>query len=574
MPRVLESPTMPRSALLRRGLVSAAVLGAYVLTSFLYFGLRPLVEPGHHFIGNGYDPQAYVWFMAWWPHAILTGENPIVTHAVWAPFGLNLVWLTSIPGLAVLFAPVTLLLGPIVSYDALVVLLPGLTAWTTYLLCRYLTRALWPSLVGGYLFGFSSYMVAQDAYGGHPNLGGAFVLPLIALVILRFLDGRVRARRLVWQLGLLLTLQFLTSTELAFTQTVFLIAAIVAAYLLAPARRAGLRALLLPAAGAYALAGALVSPFLYYALSSQVPPAFYRYLLPRFNADVANLVIPTELTALGGPLLHNSFVSLANLAEQGAYLGLPILLILGVYIGRRLGKPAGRFLLAALVLTFVLSMGSELTVAAHQIIALPYKPLASLPVFDNLLAGRMVVYTWLAAAVTVALWTAARRPGFLRTAVPVLAVVSIVPNLSPSGFATKYDVPPFFTESAYRTCLDPGETVLALPSQGMGNGHADMWQAASGFRFNLTTGNIGQDIPAAALKPASIAPIPTGFPLSVQDAGMLRAYLRDRGVTSIVVDASDANDYAGAVDQIAAPQVIGGVYLYHLTPDAPSCVGP
>ena len=115
-------------------------------------GIRPLVESGHHFIGYGYDPQIFIWSLAWWPHAVAHGDNPFVTRAIWFPYGLNLTWSTTIPGLALLFAPVTLLAGAIVAYDVAAVLLPALAAWTAYLLCRYLTGALWPSLVGGYLF--------------------------------------------------------------------------------------------------------------------------------------------------------------------------------------------------------------------------------------------------------------------------------------------------------------------------------------------------------------------------------------------------------------------------------------
>ena len=41
-------------------------------------------------------------------------------------------------------------------------LVPAVSAFTAYLLCRHLTRSLWASLVGGYLFGFSSYMLGQE----------------------------------------------------------------------------------------------------------------------------------------------------------------------------------------------------------------------------------------------------------------------------------------------------------------------------------------------------------------------------------------------------------------------------
>ena len=56
-------------------------------------------------------------------------------------------------------APLTLLIGAFATVQRRHVLMPVLAAWTAFLLCRHLTRSFWASLVGGYLFGFSSYML-------------------------------------------------------------------------------------------------------------------------------------------------------------------------------------------------------------------------------------------------------------------------------------------------------------------------------------------------------------------------------------------------------------------------------
>jgi hypothetical protein len=45
------------------------------------------------------------------------------------------------------------------------------------------------------------------------------------------------------------------------------------------------------------------------------------------------------------------------------------------------------------------------------------------------------------------------------------------------------------------------------------------------------------------------------------------------GVTSVVVDAAQANRWSGALDRIASPHIVGGVYLYQLGANPPSCVG-
>src|ERR1700730_9484649 len=177
-------PTVPPHARLRLprlrsgdaqvGRNTFAVLLGYAFVSFLLFGLHPLIQPGRQYIGDSDDPQIPIWSFAWWPHAIAHGLNPFVTHAVWAPHGVNLAWVNTVPPLALLFAPLTWAFGPVNSYNIAVVLLPAVAAWTAFLLCRHLTGRLWPSIVGGYLFGFSSYMLGHVS--GQPQLTGVFCI--------------------------------------------------------------------------------------------------------------------------------------------------------------------------------------------------------------------------------------------------------------------------------------------------------------------------------------------------------------------------------------------------------------
>ena len=37
------------------------------------------------YIGKGVDPPQLMWLMAWWPHALAHGLNPLFTDAIWAP---------------------------------------------------------------------------------------------------------------------------------------------------------------------------------------------------------------------------------------------------------------------------------------------------------------------------------------------------------------------------------------------------------------------------------------------------------------------------------------------------------
>ena len=76
------------------------MLLGYCIVSFLAFGLRLLIEPGHVYEGVYDDPQIPIWSFAWWPHAILHGQNPFLTHAIWAPSGVDLAWANTLPATA------------------------------------------------------------------------------------------------------------------------------------------------------------------------------------------------------------------------------------------------------------------------------------------------------------------------------------------------------------------------------------------------------------------------------------------------------------------------------------------
>ena len=301
----------------RAGVDAAAALGAYLCVSILFFGLPVLSQFGSAEIGAGSDPQLFIWNLAWWPHAILHGENPFVTHAIWAPTASNLAWSTSVPGLALLLAPVTLTAGPVAAYNLAEILLPALAATTAFLLCRHLTRSFWPSLAGGYLFGFSSYMLGHEL--GHLHLTAVFLVPLAALVVLQFLEGAFGPRGLVARLTPLLVLQLTFSTEVFFTLTLALGAGVATAALTAPRCRPRLRAALLPLAGSYSACAVLAGVFVYYAFSD-----YQGVITPTGNnpADAVTFAFPTGLTEVAGRLAaHFDPLSRACPARTGSISG-------------------------------------------------------------------------------------------------------------------------------------------------------------------------------------------------------------------------------------------------------------
>lgn len=95
---------------------AGAAFLSYLAGSVLIFGRGVLVHPASSYIGQGPDPQVYIWFLAWWAHALSHHLNPLLPKVVWAPSGGNLAWACDFPLAACLLYPVTRLWGPIVSF--------------------------------------------------------------------------------------------------------------------------------------------------------------------------------------------------------------------------------------------------------------------------------------------------------------------------------------------------------------------------------------------------------------------------------------------------------------------------
>jgi hypothetical protein len=567
----------------RRGWTSGLALGGYVLVAFLYFGLPALFHSGRSYIGtpNG-DAQLEIWAFAWWPHAILNGHNPFYTHAIWAPSGVELAWPTMAPGLALAFAPLTYLLGPVGSFDVAAVLMPALSAWTAFLLCLHATRSrYWPALAGGYIFGFSAYELGSIQ---HVQLTGVFLVPLVALLILRYLEGGLTGRGLALRVGVLVGLELTISTEISFTLLLALLSSLVLAYLLVPAARPRLRSLPAPLAGAYGFGAVLTSPLLYYLLTNFHGHPFNPVSPTQWSADLLNTVVPSDLLAVGSGRLDSlSHHFTGSRWEQGAYYGLPALVILVWFGLRRWRTAAGRFLLAAVALGVFFSFGAWLHVDGRQVVTLPWEHIAYLPLFDNVLTVRLAMYVTLGVGVVVALWAASSgAPLWARATLPALAVLAFFPNLHRSNWVTTTHEPELITDGIYRTCLRPDDNVLIFPA--VFHGNAMLWHAEAWFRFRMAEGYVSAVPPEEFLHPAAVAHVATYGEVPDDEVAPIREYARLKHVTVILVERGPVTVYVNAkrrwelepnpwparVSRVAKPNEVGGVLIYRLD-GAPPC---
>jgi hypothetical protein len=518
---------------------SLFALLCYASVAVALFGL-PLSHGPSKYLGWGTDPGTHVWFLAWWPHAISQGIDPVITKAVWAPHGYNLAWATSMPGPSVLMSPITALWGPVAAYNLLGLLAPTLSAWTAYLLCRRVTGTHWPSLVGGYLFGFSTYQLGHLM--GHPNLTLVFLVPVCVILVLRRLEGELRAGTFVLALAGVIVLQLLTSTEVMFTLTIFGVAVYALAMLIwRKTRGPELRRVGLLIGIAYAVAATLASPFIFYLAKGSSGPPVYSFYPSIFSTDLLNLAIPTSLTILGrGQFEPVAARFTGNVTEQVGYLGLPMLLILLLFAVSYRRSRTAWLLLLAIGLVLLCSLGPRLRIGGIETVALPWRIADALPVFRYALPSRFIVYVFLAVGVVVSMWLSGATHGErvsarTRTARWILALLAaalLFPNLAHPYWKSEVDVPAFFGNGVYRDYLAVGDNALIIPFGDRGN--SMLWQAKTGFHFRMPEGYLSVTTPSEFANLPILETFYSGR-LIPNYMTELRAFLRALSVDAIVV---------------------------------------
>jgi hypothetical protein len=248
-----------------------------------------------------------------------------------------------------------------------------------------------------------------------------------------------------------------------------------------------------------------------------------------------------------------------------------LLVIIGLFAWVQRRRPSARFLVACFGVAVLLSLGGQLTIHNEHYVWLPWSILEGHAPFNNVLTERMAVYASLAAAVIVAVWVSSRRSGWLRFVLPALAVVSILPDLWTTGWATTYRLPPFFTDAAYRNCIDPGENILPLPVSG--DGVAMLWQVKRGFRFSMAGGYLAFHPPASFIDSPAVAQIANGGSVPASQSDVMAKYIADKHVTTAVLDSSQFLKWSSALDKLAPSHEVGGVYFYRFTQFPPTCPG-
>jgi hypothetical protein len=456
----------------------------YVTTLWLL--LPRNVDPfsASHFLGIGSDPTLFTWAMGWWPYALTHGLNPFITHVVWAPQGFNLTWDTSVPSVALLFWPVTAMAGPVVAYNAAIMASPVLAALASFGLCRELTHRTGPALVGGWLFGFGPYESGQLL--GHLHLTFIWPVPLLAWLAVRLWRQTMGARSYIVLSALTLAFLVGVSTEVYVTFTLMAAATLALIWVWMPTERRTLAPIVRSGLLAYGGSLILCIPFLYYLLTglTAVPAALNSPLT--YSADILNFVLPTPITVLGGTAalpITSHFT--ANLTENGAYIGIPLLLVLGWWIWR--GRRQRWVQMGALLGLgcLICELGPQLHIRGSVGGHLPWVILTKLPLLRDILPVRLSMYFDLIVGV-VATELLCRLARTRRLALVLSAGILVLAWWPAPLRSTRVQVPALLTARQVRAEFPRDTTLVVLPYGEYGQ--SMIWQAADEMYFSMAGG--------------------------------------------------------------------------------------
>jgi hypothetical protein len=510
--------------------------------------------------GESNDPQIFIWGLAWYPYALRHGLDPLYTTLVFAPSGYNLAWSTTLPAPALALWPVTARFGPLVAFNLMSVLIPLLSAYTAFALCRHVSQSPPASIAGGLVYGFSTY---QRIEVDHPNLAMSFIVPLLVLLFLLRMEKRFGAIRYALLMAVALTIQFLISPEI-FAIAIFFGASTIAlaAWMGGSSFRTRLRMPLGESVAAIAIAVAVLSPYIFrffpspFGLSPIYNPA-------HCSSDLAGFVLPTEASLASRLTLFRRLGSHIGFGcEPAAYMGL--LPLIGVWAGLRPRRhpaadafPTDRFLLALLGGILLFALGPVIHVGGKAVAPSIWFPAMVIPILNNALPARFVLFAFLILSITMARWLSdLRRRAAARWLIAALAIGSVLPTTVAAENVTL----PFFSQRMYREYLAPHETVMFLPFAY--NGPAMKWQAQSGFFFRVAGGYLsvipheyeGWPIVTALLPEAPYIP----------DFGdQFKAFIAAHGVRAVIVAEGDYDRYAKLCATLGeSPVHAGGVVIF------------
>jgi hypothetical protein len=498
LPPVAERPPARDRSWLPWLILLCYLAGAVAVTWRLWADPASLAQTG-----DTADVDLFAWFMRYDGTAIAHGHLPaLVTVAMNAPRGINLMWNTSLLFPGVVLAPVTLLAGAQTSLTIMLTLGMAGSAASLFWVLRRWGASMMAAALAGAVYGFSPAIV--DSGIGHYHLQFAVLPPLIIDALLRIVTGRGHAVRTGIWLGVLTAAQIFTGEELladtAMTSLVLIV-------VIAAGHPREVRAKVRNAAFGLATALAAVLLICGHALLVQ-----FHGPLTQHNHPVEPVPITNRAAFFVNPpatVLFHTRASAASAAaysrglpEYLAYLGWPLLIVLVAASIRYFRNPKVRAVAVTWVVLEVLSFGGGTMTSGSWFYVpgwlLPFHWLQDSPVLSQVLPDRLSILADGAAAAVLAFsldlarssprlawnWRWGSVP--VAIAVAVIAVLPLMPM--PYQVAPTAPVPAGWDTAFTRLRLTPDPRVLVVPLAAQRWPEVLRWQADTGEPASMIGG--------------------------------------------------------------------------------------
>jgi hypothetical protein len=475
------------------GLVAAGYLA---LSLFYWWHVWLTGHPTSSITCGCGDTAQGVWWMEWTPWALTHGHNPFLSQELFSRSGgVSALANTSALALTLLFAPVTLLFGPVASFNLANLLAPVASGTAMYAAAGKLTRLAPARVAAGALYAFSPFMLRNTVIG-HLQLTWAFYPPLVfAIVMTLVTDPHRRPVRLgLWLAGITILQFFIGIETLALTA-------------MAAGTSLGLGFAARPRHQSERLRRLATA----FAVATGTAGVVLAYPIWLFVAGPRHVV---------GPVYGaGTSATLTGIIDRGRgiYQGDAAERVVG-YFGA--GGPGVNYLGVALLVSLAVSaavwrrplLGAVMAATAalawsYSIHFRVWDPVKSLPLIDNVMPIRLTLIVDASAALLLALsidgwWTVARRrassapAACRRWAVALFAAVLteiVAGGLAPVAITytlpltvTTPVVPPWLLSSG--PAAEGGSTLLSLPFSDTVQTATLFWQAKARFSYSMIGG--------------------------------------------------------------------------------------
>lgn len=390
-----------------------AFLAFLGLTLFLYdrFVLAGL---NRSFLGMTFANFSYqAWMLKWWSYCILHLQNPFHTQMIFYPEGTYLSWdALFMPALGILCFPVTVLFGPVVAMNLVLILEPTLAGYFWFRVINRFVPDRFAAFIGGCLFAFSSYTL-DEALQSLANTMAVALVPLVLLLMVNHFDGKLSGRAFIAGIAATFAVIFGIFPEIFASAILFFGTLAVVGYVCFPDRR--ILGLIVRTAVGVALSVLVILPLLIHMLVVH----YYSgetYGLSR--ADLLSFIVPDKFVPFLSAYFRELYPFFSTYGRKtygpwsiSAYMGLPLIVVTFVYIVRTFERRTTKVLFAMLMIFFVLALGRPtLLIAGVSTIPLPWDLVRNVPLLRNLQPHRLTAYIFLISSLIAALCLATQRP--------------------------------------------------------------------------------------------------------------------------------------------------------------------